>query len=105
MRLVADPDAVKRLLGFAPRERFLMPNTAPDARHVIYPPLVMQSERGFMLLEEIERGSVPAAALPSTITPAYYAPYFRWDPSERSKIPLTVGDALREIAGGGEVAV
>ena len=90
MKLVADPGAVERLLGFAPRERFLMPNTALDARHVIYPPLIIEGERGFMLLEEIERGSVPAAALPPAITPAYYAPYFRWDPAERSKIPLSV---------------
>jgi Xaa-Pro aminopeptidase len=105
MKLVAEPRAVERLLGFAPRQRFLMPNTALDARHVIFPPLLVEGERGFMLLEEIERGSVPGAALPPTITPAYYAPYFRWDPAERSKIPGTVGLALREITGDAEVGV
>lgn len=105
MNLVADPGTVQRLLGFAPRERFLMPNTALDARHVIYPPLLIDGGRGFMLLEEIERGSVPAAALPPEIMPAYYAPYFRWDPAERSKIPLTVGDALRQATGDAKVAV
>lgn len=105
MRLVGDPGAVERLLGFVPRERFLVPNTALDARHVTYPPLIVEGESGLILLEEIERGSVPGAALPPTITPAYFAPYFRWDPSERSQIPATVGDALRQVAGAAEVTV
>jgi Xaa-Pro aminopeptidase len=105
LRLIAEPGAVERFLGFAPRERFLMPNTALDARHVIYPPLLIDGDRGFMLLEEIERGSVPAAALPPGVTPSYYAPYFRWDPAERSQIPHTVCDALRQVAGDVEVAV
>jgi Xaa-Pro aminopeptidase len=105
VKLIAEPGAVERLLGFAPRERFLMPNTALDARHVIYPPLLIDGERGFMLLEEIERGSVPAASLPPGIRPSYYAPYFRWDPAERSQIPQTVCDALRNITGDVEVAV
>jgi len=105
MRLIADPGAVERFLGFVPCERFLMPNTALDARHVIYPPLIVEGERGLILLEEIERGSIPGASLPPTITPAYYAPYFRWDPSGRSKIPPTVGDALRQVAGDAEMAI
>ncbi len=105
MRLVADPGAVERLLGFVPCERFLVPNTALDARHITYPPLIVEGERGLILLEEIERGSVPGAALPPTITPVYFAPYFRWDPSERPEVPSTVGDALRQVAGDAEVAI
>ena len=105
MKLIAEPGAVEHLLGFAPRQRFLMPNTALDARHVIYPPLLIDGERGLMLLEEIERGSVPAAALPPGITPSYYAPYFRWDPAERSQIPHTVCDALRQVTHDVEVTV
>ena len=53
----------------------------------------------------VERGSVPAASLPPGIRPSYYAPYFRWDPAERSQIPQTVCDALRNITGDVEVAV
>lgn len=67
--------------------------------------MIFDGERGRILLEEIERGSVPGAGLLSTITPTYYAPYFRWDPSERSEIPPTIGDALRQVAGDAEVEV
>lgn len=103
MKLVTDSATIADFLGFAPRERFLVPNTALDARHVSFPPLLEVEGRLRIFLEEIERGSVLGARLAPRIDPAYYAPYFRWEPTERSEIPLTIGEALRLAAGSSAV--
>jgi len=100
VKLIQDPDKVKSLLGFVPKERLLCPNLAHDARHVSTPPVVETDDGRYLLfIEEIERGSVLGAKLPPNVTPAYYAPYFSWD-RPNPEVPAKIEEAIMAVTRG-----
>lgn len=100
MKLITRPECVGSLLGFEPAERFLVPNTALDARHV-RTPVVLERAPGawWLFLEGIEEGSIESARFPEDIRVAYYAQYLWWDPPDTRAIPESLDEAIRHATG------
>jgi hypothetical protein len=102
MKLLAQWPRVEAEIGYSLRERFLMPVRSFDNAKAVAPFLLECDDRRHLLCVHVEKGNASALSFPPSITPAYYRPYFSFDPQEQppDAVAPTLADAIERVAGG-----
>jgi len=99
MKLIAQWTRVESEIGYSLRERFLMPVRSFDNSKAVSPFLLEHGNRRYLLCVHVEKGNASALALPPSITPLYYRPYFSFQADEQPPraVASTLADAIERV--------